>query len=88
MLDGLVGTGFDNETLKRLKGKLDRLERKTPPFVKDDLPRKEIHWVTPKLVAEIGFEEWTQDNKLRQPRFLGLRRDKDAEDVVREEPSV
>jgi DNA ligase D-like protein (predicted ligase) len=85
---GKVGTGFDNETLQRLKDELDCLERKTPPFVKDDLPKKEIHWVMPKLVAEIGFEEWTQDNKLRQPRFLGLRREKDAEDVVREEPSV
>lgn len=88
MFAGKVGTGFDNETLKRLKNRLDSLERKTPPFDEDDLPSKEIHWVTPKLVAEIGFEEWTEDHKLRQPRFLGLRRDKDAEEVVREEPSV
>jgi DNA ligase D-like protein (predicted ligase) len=85
---GKVGTGFDDETLQRLKDKLDSLERKNPPFAEDDLPTKEVHWVTPDLVAEIGFEEWTQDHKLRQPRFLGLRRDKEAGEVVREEPST
>lgn len=85
---GKVGTGFDDETLQRLKDKLDSLERKTAPFAEDDLLTKEVHWVTPELVAEIGFEEWTQDHKLRQPRFLGLRRDKDAGEVVREEPST
>jgi bifunctional non-homologous end joining protein LigD len=39
-----------------------------------------VHWVKPRLVAEIGFTEWTHDNKLRHPRFLGLRDDKDAQD--------
>ncbi|MEJ2753198.1 MAG: ATP-dependent DNA ligase, partial [Chloroflexota bacterium] len=38
------------------------------------------------LVAEIGFEEWTAENRLRQPRYLGLRTDKDPQDVVKEEP--
>ena len=45
-----------------------------------------VHWVTPELVGEVGFTEWTRDQKLRHPRFLGLRRDKAAEDVVREAP--
>ena len=84
---GKVGTGFDEETLRQLGDRLTSLERKTPPFAGNDLPDDEVHWVTPKLVAEIGFEEWTEDNRLRQPRYLGLRRDKDARDVVKEEPS-
>jgi DNA ligase D-like protein (predicted ligase) len=84
---GKVGTGFDDETLQDLHQRLSPLERKTPPFDEgEDLPKDEVHWVTPKLVAEIGFEEWTKHKKLRQPRYLGLRRDKPAEDVVRETP--
>jgi bifunctional non-homologous end joining protein LigD len=43
--------------------------------------------VRPELVAQVGFTEWTGDGKLRHPRFLGLRRDKSAADVVRERPS-
>ena len=85
---GKVGTGFDEETLGRLHRLLKRRQRKTPPFFKSpgDLPRKEVHWVTPNLVGQFGFTEWTEAGKLRHPRFLGLRRDKDPEDVVREEP--
>lgn len=85
---GKVGTGYDDETLRDLSERLESLERKTPPFADEEgLPRKGVHWVTPKLVAEVGFTEWTQDAKLRHPRFVGLRRDKDPEDVVRERPS-
>jgi len=82
---GKVGTGFDDETLRNLHDRLSSLERKTPPFAGEELPEEGVHWVTPKLVAEIGFEEWTRHNKLRHPRYLGLRRDKPAEDVVKEE---
>lgn len=82
---GKVGTGFDDETLRNLHDRLSELERKTPPYAdEEDLPEDGVHWVTPKLVAEIGFEEWTKHNKLRHPRYLGLRRDKPAEDVVKE----
>jgi bifunctional non-homologous end joining protein LigD len=84
---GKVGTGFDHETLERLRSKLDRLERKTPPFDDEDLPRKSVHWVSPRLVCEVGFTEWTADGKLRHPRFLGLREDKPAREVVRERPA-
>jgi bifunctional non-homologous end joining protein LigD len=84
---GKVGTGFDDETLRRLKERMSALERDTPPFAENDLPSKEVHWVKPELVAQIGFEEWTASGKLRQPRFEGLREDKDAADVVKEEPS-
>jgi len=85
---GKVGTGFDDETLRSLRSRLDLLERETPPFDRGDLPRKEVHWVTPKLVAQIGFEEWTDDDRLRQPRFLGLRHDKDPHNVIKETPKA
>ncbi len=82
---GKVGTGFDNETLRNLHHRLTALERETPPF--DGESPRSAHWVSPRLVAQIAFTEWTQDGKLRHPRFVGLRRDKDPEDVVRERPS-
>jgi DNA ligase D-like protein (predicted ligase) len=81
---GKVGTGFDTATLQRLAGQLARLETATSPFAVDDLPRHGVHWVKPKLVAQIRFTEWTPDGKLRHPRFLGLRDDKRPEEVVRE----
>jgi bifunctional non-homologous end joining protein LigD len=83
---GKVGTGFDDKTLDRLHTKLKELKREKPPFYADDLPSSEVHWVNPKLVAEVGFEEWTAENKLRQPRYLGLRMDKEPHDVTKEEP--
>ncbi|MCA1704276.1 MAG: hypothetical protein LC808_13850 [Actinobacteria bacterium] len=50
--------------------------------------RKNVHWVKPALVAQVGFSEWTgKDARLRHPRFVGLREDKDPKRVVREEPS-
>lgn len=48
---------------------------------------KGIHWVQPKLVVEVGFTEWTNEGKLRHPRFLVLRRDKAPEEIVRERPT-
>ena len=82
---GKVGTGFDDEQLKNLHEAFRKLERKTSPFA-GEVTEKNAHWITPRLVAEIGFTEWTDDNKLRHPRFLGLRHDKAAEDVVKEKP--
>jgi bifunctional non-homologous end joining protein LigD len=81
---GKVGTGFDTETLQRLGRKLAEVETATCPFIGDGLPRRDVHWVKPKLVAQIGFTEWTVGDKLRHPRFLGLREDKKPEEVVRE----
>ena len=81
---GKVGTGYDTATLENLHAKLRKLETKSPPFAGDGMSGRGVHWVTPKLVAQIGFAEWTRDGKLRQPRFLGLRFDKDAKEVVRE----
>jgi bifunctional non-homologous end joining protein LigD len=83
---GKVGTGFDAATLERLGDALERLERSDPPFTADGLPRA-ARWAEPELVAQIAFTEWTRDGKLRHPRYLGLREDKPARQVVREEPS-
>jgi bifunctional non-homologous end joining protein LigD len=83
---GKVGTGYNERILADLRAKLDALERLEPPFTKGVLPRKGVHWVKPELVAQIGFTEWTGDGRLRHPRFLGLRGDKDPREVVRERP--
>jgi DNA ligase D-like protein (predicted ligase) len=81
---GRVGTGFDDKLLRDLHRSLKSRERKSPPFDAGDLPTSHVHWVRPELVGEVGFTEWTGDGKLRHPRFLGLRRDKDAREVERE----
>jgi bifunctional non-homologous end joining protein LigD len=83
---GKVGTGFDRETLKELGAKLRKLEMSTPPFESTDgiAGIRSATWVRPELVAEVGFTEWTRDGRLRHPRFLGLRDDKPAREVVRE----
>lgn len=83
---GKVGTGYGQSTLVELSWMLGRIERKTSPFV-DRVRMKGLHWVTPKYVAQIGFAEWTNDGRLRHPRYLGLRRDKSPRAVVRERPS-
>ncbi len=80
---GKVGTGFDDRTLRDLRGRMGRIERAKSPFA--ETPReKGVTWVEPSLVGEFGFTEWTRDGRLRHPRFLGLRRDKAAREVVRE----
>ena len=82
---GKVGTGYSDETLRRLELSLRQLERRSPPFSGEDLPGGGVHWVEPRLVAQVGFAEWTRDGHLRIPRFLGLREDKPAREVVRED---
>ncbi len=81
---GKVGTGFDTAELHRLRQLLDPLEQLRSPFTRGRVRERNVHWVRPALVAEIGFTEWTTDGRLRHPRYLGLRRDKDPRDVVRE----
>jgi len=80
---GRVGTGFDDRTLVDLRNRLDGLVRGGSPFT-DAVRDPSVTFVQPKLVAEIGFTEWTSDGRLRHPRFLGLRRDKAAKEVGRE----
>jgi DNA ligase D-like protein (predicted ligase) len=83
---GKVGTGFTQATLHDLAKKLARLERDSSPFA-DAIRERDVTWVRPRLVAQVGFSEWTRDGRLRHPRFLGLRDDKAAKEVVREWPT-
>jgi DNA ligase D-like protein (predicted ligase) len=82
---GKVGTGFSQSVLRDLHARLRKLETDESPCTKGALPRKAVHWARPRLVAEVAFTEWTSANQLRHPRFLGLRTDKNAADVVREQ---
>jgi bifunctional non-homologous end joining protein LigD len=79
-----VGTGFSHKTLEELHTQLVKLKAAKSPFpirVKDEATTT---WVKPSLVAEVKFAEWTSKGELRQPVYLGLRDDKQANDVVRE----
>jgi len=97
---GKVGTGFNTKLLRSLYAQFKKIETATCPFV--DLPEKRsgrygqgvtaaemkrCHWLEPRLVCQIKFTEWTRDDRLRHPVFLGLREDKAAKDVVREDKS-
>jgi bifunctional non-homologous end joining protein LigD len=94
---GRVGTGFSERVLAYLYEGLQKIRRETCPFV--NLPEKSpgrwrqgitpavmkrCVWVEPVLVAQVKFTEWTSDDQLRQPVFIGLRSDKDLKEVVRE----
>jgi ATP-dependent DNA ligase len=81
---GKVGTGYDRRSLEHLYQRLLPLRRSASPFSEGPAPAGEVQWVTPKLVAQIGFSEWTSAGLLRHPRFLGLRDDKWAREVHRE----
>lgn len=83
---GNVGTGFSADELGELAAKLKRLERKTPPAEVDRASSRSVTWVTPKLVAEIAFAEFTADGNVRHASFLGLRSDKGAAEVKPEVP--
>jgi len=95
---GKVGTGFNDSTLRTLRTKFRNLESADCPFANlpesssgrfgSGITRAEMnrcHWLKPELVCEVRFSEWTDDSRLRQPVYVGLREDKDATDVVREE---
>ena len=85
---GKIGTGFDTKLLLELRQRLDDLEISKAPFTKAiGLPRLRAHWVRPKIVVQVGFIEWTVHGKLRHPRLLGIRSDKEAHEVVREKVS-
>ena len=84
---GKVGTGFDHAALERVGARLRELETDSCPFARVAPVPRGTRWVRPDLVAQIGFTEWTRDGRLRHPRYLGLRDDKRAPDVVREVPT-
>lgn len=81
---GRVGTGFDDRTRGALARRLDDLAVPRAP-VKVGPEEKGVRWVRPELVAEVGFTQWSDDQRLRHPRFLGLREDKTAAECLKEE---
>jgi bifunctional non-homologous end joining protein LigD len=83
---GKVGTGFDARDLTRLRKALEPLRRDESPFVGRQ-PERAAVFVDPELVAEVEFAEWTSAGTMRHPSFKGLRDDKPATDVIREEPA-
>jgi bifunctional non-homologous end joining protein LigD len=85
---GHTGGGFTHEGLRRMRARLDALERKTPPFADPPRPNETVHWVRPEVVVEVKFAEWTADGRLRQPIYVGTRDDKKAREVGREQVSV
>ena len=81
---GKVGSGYDRHALRTLATALARRARRTSPFSAESTPREAgVHWVSPTLVAQVGYSEWTHEDRLRHPRFLGLRDDKEAKQVRR-----
>ena len=86
---GRVGTGFDEKTLKVLRGLLDGLEAGESPFAEPVDDARGVTWTRPELVAEVQFAEWTQDGRLRSPVFLRLRPDREPGSVtLREDEAV
>lgn len=81
---GRLGTGFDEAELQRLTALLGKLERKTSPFADGAKLPKGAHYVTPRLLAEAEFAEWTREGLMRAPRYKGLRDDKQAGEVIQE----
>lgn len=79
-----VGVATSVHERKEIRHKLERLKRKSSPFKNPPKSDTEVHWLQPKLLCEVKFQEWTSDGMLRQPIFLGLRSDKSADLVVRE----
>jgi bifunctional non-homologous end joining protein LigD len=85
---GHTGGGFTHEGLAEMHERLERIERRSSPFVDPPRTNERAHWVTPKIVVEVKFAEWTSDRLLRQPIFLGVRDDKPAREVTLEGVSL
>ncbi len=84
---GNAGTGFDQKMLRHIHSLLQPLITAECPFAVRPNPDRGMTWVAPELVCEVQFANWTQDDRLRAPVFLGLRTDQPARDVLRESPS-
>jgi len=85
---GHTGTGFDQKELERVWKKLRAIEIDRSPFSTSIKTNEPAHWVRPEVVAQVRFTEWTADEKLRHPVYLGLRDDKPPSDVIKEAPAA
>ncbi|TQK11087.1 DNA ligase D [Herbaspirillum sp. SJZ107] len=82
---GHVGSGFNGASLRHLREVLEAIGTDENPFPPRAVPGRKSHWVKPELVAEVSFSEWTAADAIRHPVFQGLRKDKPARSVVREQ---
>ncbi|MGH8854375.1 MAG: DNA ligase D [Telluria sp.] len=83
---GKVGSGFNHASLKDIGARLEKLRSDDSPFPPRAVPGRQHHWVKPALVAEVSFSDWTSTGSVRHPVFQGLRDDKPARGIRREEP--
>jgi bifunctional non-homologous end joining protein LigD len=83
---GHTGGGFNTAGLAEMRARLEPFVQRACPFLKKPTANAPVHWVAPRLVCEVTFQEWTQDGIIRQPIFLGLREDKAPRAVRREVP--
>lgn len=85
---GHSGSGFDEESLDFIYKKLEPLIVDKTPFFEKPITNMPATWVTPKLICEVEFSEWTDDGRMRHPIFKGLREDKDAKSIGREKTEI